>query len=282
MKQITIIEQQDNRQYTLYNVGEHNVIREFEGFEFAEVRPSIDLVAGDYGAVYVNSKYGRRRMGIRGDFTGTDIFNQRRLLNRALRQTGTIKLVKFTTYDDLLLQCEAEVAKLVNPYTHKIHTFLIELIAPDWRFYSQTLKSNNIAQTSIIGGASIPAAIPMSIASPTATDSALSNIITNDGNEKTDPVITIHGPGTFFTIGNVTLDEEFTLDTTLNDTDEVVIDIKTRTVVKNGTTNLYGDFDGDFWSIAPGQNELRFLINSGLELGVTNLNVAFRDAYNGI
>lgn len=282
MNQITIIEQQDNKLYTLYNAGEHSIIREFEGFEFADVRNSIDFVAGDYGAVYVNSKYGRRRVGIRGDLVGGDVYNQRRLLNRALRQTGTIKLVKFTTYDNLLLQFEAEVAKLVNPYTHKIHKFLIELVAPDWRFYSQTEQSRDIAQTSVIGGTSIPASIPMSIASPTATDSELSNIITNNGNEQTDPVITISGPGTTFIVGNVTTDKEFTLDVTLVEGDSVVIDVKTRTVTKNGTTNLYADFTGDFWSIAPGQNELRFNVNSGLELDETNLNIKFRDAYNGV
>lgn len=282
MKQITILEQADNNQYTFYDNGSRSILREFEGFEFAEIRPSIDNVAGEYGAVYVTSKYGRRRVAIKGDLVGSDVYNQRRLLSRALRQTGTIKLVKITTYDDMLLQFEAEVAKVLNPYTHKIHTFLIELIAPDWRLYSQTEKSNDIGQTIIKGGAMIPAEIPMAIVPSTSVSTDLTNIITNDGNEKTDPVFTIHGPGTGFIVGNVTTGEEFTLGATLTDTDEVEINVRNRTVLKNGITNLYGDFTGDFWSVIPGQNELRFLINSGFQLGTTNLNVAFRDAYNGI
>lgn len=282
MKQITIIEQSDNNQYTLQDSGSKSLLREFEGFEFADIRNSIDNVAGDYGAVYVNSKYGRRRMAIRGDFLSSDVYTQRRLFNRALRQTGVMKLIKFTTYDDLLLQCEAEVSKLVNPYTHKVHTFLLELIAPDWRFYSQTLQSINIGQTLIKGGASIPATIPMSIASPTSSETEFLNIITNNGNEKTDPIIIISGPGTGFLIGNESTGEEFELSSALVEGDSVVIDVKRRTVVKNGTTNLYGDFTGDFWSIIPGDNELRFLVDNGHELGITNLNIAFRDAYNGI
>lgn len=282
MKQITIIEQANNKSYTLYDSGANNVLQEYEGFEFADVRNSIDNVAGDYGAVYVNSKYGRRRLAVRGEFLGGDIFNQRRLLNRALRQTGTIKLLKFTTYDDLLLQCEAELAKLVNPYTHKIHGFMIEFAAPDWRFYAQELQSHDIGQTIIRGGASIPATIPMSIAQPTSVSTELSNIITNNGNEQTDPIFTISGPGTGFTIGNVTADKEFFLNATLVEGDEVIIDVKRRTVVKNGVTNLYSNFSGDFWSVLPGQNELRFLVNSGLTIDITNLNIAFRDAYNGI
>jgi len=282
MKQIKIIEQLDLTNYTFYDVGTHSILQEFEGFEFAEIRNSIDNVAGDYGAVYVNSKMGRRRVAIRGDLIGADVYNQRRLLARALRQTGTIKLFQFITYDDLELQFEAEITKVLNPYTHKIHTFLIEATAPDWRFYSQTLHSQDIAQTIIRGGAMIPFTIPLSIPEPTADEVELSNIITNVGNEQSDPVITLTGPGTGFTIGNVTADKELFLDVTLAEGDEVVIDVKARTVVKNVTTNLYPDLTGDFWSVLPGQNELRFLVNSGLSIDVTNLNIQFRDAYNGI
>lgn len=282
MKQITIIEQADNNFYTLQDSGGKTLLRDFEGFEFADIRNSIDNVAGDYGAVYVNSKYGRRRMAIRGDIVASDVYEQRRLLNRSLRQTGVIKLLKFTTYDDLLLQCEAEVAKVLNPYTHKVHTFMLEFIAPDWRFYSQTLRSYDIGQTLVRGGASIPTAIPMSIASPTSIETEFMNIINNQGNEKSDPIISIAGPGTGFLVGNVTTDQEFELDTTLIEGDTVEIDVKARTVIKNGITNLYSSFSGDFWSVIPGDNELRFLVDSGHELGTTNLNVAFRDAYNGL
>ena len=281
MKQLTIIEQQDNNQFSLYDNRLDTILREFAGFEFADVRESIDDVAGQYGSVYITSKNGKRQMSIKGDLVSSDPFAQRRLLQKALRQTGTIKLIKFTTYDDLQLQCEAEVTKFLAPYTHQIHEFLIEMIAPDWRFYSQELQSHDIAQTIVRGGMSIPANVPFSLPSPMVSDTEVSNILTNIGNETSDPIITITGPGAGFTIGNTTDDKEFFLDATLVGGDTVVIDVKKRTVVKNDVTNLYSSISGDFWSILPGENELRFLVSSGLTTD-TNLNIQFRHAYAGI
>jgi len=281
MKTLTITEQLNGDYFTFYDNALGTILREFQGLEYAQVRESIDDVAGDYGSVYITSKHGRRVVTIQGDLVGNDIFANRRLLLKALRQTGTIKLFKFTTYDDLLLQFEAEITKVLNPYTHKIHTFLIEAMAPDWRLYAQALKSYDVSQTIVQGGASIPAEIPMSIAEPTASESDITNIIENDGNEASDPIFTIHGPGTDFYISNETAGKNFTLSATLNDTDVVVIDVKRRTAIKNGTDNLYSSLTGDLWSVLPGENELRFLISAGLTVD-TNLNVAFRDAYSGI
>lgn len=281
MKQITIIEQQDNNQFTFYDSRLGSILRKFDGFEYAQAQVSVDDVAGPYGSTYVHSKFGRRIVSIEGDLVSSNVFSLRRTLLKALRQTGTIKLIKFTTYDDLNLQFEAEITKLLNPYTHRVHTFLIEAVAPDWRFYSQTLKSFDIMQSVIRGGASIPASIPMSIQSPMSEETEISNILINDGNEVTDPIITIGGPGTEFLVRNVTTDKEFTLDATLIENDVVVIDVKNRTVIKNGVTNLYPDITGDFFSLVPGENELRFLISSGLTPS-TYLNFSYRDAYSGI
>lgn len=281
MKNLTIIEQQDWNLFTFYDNALGTILREFDGFEYADVRESIDDVAGPYGSVYVNSKFGRRRVAIQGDLVSSDVYAKRRLLSKALRQTGVMKLVKFTTYDDLHLQFECEVVKVVNPYTHKIHTFLIEMIAPDWRFYSQILSSHDVGQTTIGGGASIPATIPWAIASSISSETDVSNIITNNGNETTDPIFTITGPGTSFLVRNETTEKEFTLSTTLEEGDEIVIDVKRRTIVLNGITNLYSSLSGELWSLIPGQNELRFLVSSGLTVA-TNLNVSYRDAYSGI
>lgn len=281
MKNLTIIEQQDWNFFTFYDNALGTILREFDGFEYADVRESIDDVAGPYGSVYINSKFGRRRVSIQGDLVSSDVYSKRRLLSKALRQTGVMKLVKFTTYDDLHLQFECEVVKVLNPYTHKIHTFLIEMIAPDWRFYSQTESSYDVGQTIVQGGASIPTPIPMPIGLSVSSSTDVSNIITNNGNETTDPIITITGPGTDFLVRNEATEQEFTLETTLVGGDEVVIDVKRRTVVLNGVTNLYGSLVGDLWSLIPGQNELRFLVSSGLTVD-TNLNVSFRDAYSGI
>jgi hypothetical protein len=281
MKILTITEQQDNNTFTFYDNYLGTILRAFEGFEYADVRESIDDVAGNYGATYITSKFGKRRVSISGDLIDSDIFAMRRRLARALRQTGTMKLITFTTYDDLALQFEAEVVKALNPYTHKTHSFLIEMIAPDWRFYSQTLKEQIMGETILRGGTSIPAIIPMSFPVPTDPATEINNIVINEGSETTDPIFTITGPGTDFTVGNVTTDQEFTLSSTLAGGDVIEIDVKTRSVIKNGTDNLYPDFTGDFWSLIPGENELRFFVGTDLTAD-TNLKVSYRDAYGGI
>lgn len=282
MKNLTIIEQLDGNQFTFYDNRLGSILNGFEGFEYPTVRPSIDDVAGEYGAVYVNSKYGTRRAAVRGDLVSDDVFGDRRLLLKALRQTGEIKLIKFQTYDDLLLQFEAEVIKVANPYTHKVHSFLIELLAPDWRFYSQEQQAFLIDRTYLAGGTSIPAIIPMSFPLSTNPETQINSIVTNAGSEVTDPEFLIDGPGEDFTIRNVTTDKEFTLATVLGATDQIIVDVRNRTAILNGTTNVYSDLGGELWSLVPGENEMRFFIGSGFSELQTSLIVRFRDAYGGV
>jgi hypothetical protein len=216
MKSLTIIEQADSNQFTFYDNHMGTIIRSVEGFEFATVRQSIDDVAGPYGATYITSKFGTRQCSLSGDLIGSNVFTLRQTLLKALRQTGTIKLIKFTTYDDIDLQFEAEVIKMVSPYNHGVHSYMINFLAPDWRFYSQILQSFDLVQTILQGGTSIPAIIPMGFPVPTDPSTAMNNIITNGGNEVTDPIFTITGPGTNFTVENVTTGKSFILTTALD------------------------------------------------------------------
>lgn len=282
MKKFTIIDQVSGSQFSLYDSYLDTILRKFEGFEYASVKTSIDDVAGPYGAVYVTSKFGQRRVAIEGDLVSDNVFAQRRQLLEVLRQTGTIKLMKFITYDDLELQFEAEVVKLTEPYNHSVHTFLLEMIAPDWRFYSQELKTATIARTVLLGGTSIPLpSVPFGLPLDTTPETDISDIVNNIGNDNTDPIFTITGPGTNFTITNNTTGETFTLTAVLTDSDTVVIDVRARTVVKNGITNLYPNLTGELWSVVPGENEINFFIDSGFT-ALTTLSLAYRDAYIGI
>lgn len=281
MKTITIIEQQDGNYFTFYDNNLGSILREFEGFEYGIVDESIDDVSGPYGSVYVNSKFNKRQVAIKGDLVSSDVFALRRQLVKALRQTGVIKLFKFTTYDDLQLQFEAEITKVVNPYTHMIHEFLIEAIAPDWRFYSQELKTVDIVVAFVKGGATIPATIPMAITENINSDTTETDIIDNLGSEVTDPIFMISGPADNVVVRNNTTGEEFTISQALVEGDELVVDVKNRTVVFNGVTNWYQYFTGDFWSLVPGENEIRFFVD-GFVLDQTNLSITYRDAYGGI
>lgn len=283
MKIIKVTEQQSGNYFTFYDNYLGSILREFEGFEYPETKVAIDDVAGNYGSVYITSKFGRRRFAIKGELISDDVFSLRHTLQKATRQTGQLKLVQFTTYDDRLLQCEAEVVKVNMPYTHRIHTYLIEFIAPDWRFYSQELVTREMAVSTIMGGTSIPfTLIPVSLDATPPTESEITNIIINDGNEVTDPIFRITGPGTDFTIQNITSGKTLLLTDTLIADDVVEIDVKNRTVILNGTDNLYPSISGDFWSLEPGENEMRFFIESGSTNMVSKLEVIYRHAYSGI
>lgn len=276
MNSITVINQDNSDQFTFYDNDNGTTIKTLEGFEYADVREVIEDVAGDDGAIYITSKFGRRRFSWSGDLVSAVVYELRREMLSVLRQTGRMKLIKFTTYDDLDLQVEAEIVKVLNPYTHSIHTYLIEAIAPDPRFYSQSETEYETAQTVVSGGSAIPADVPMSLYSAGIEVADAINV----GNEVTDPVFKVHGPGTFFTVGNQETGEVFTLDYTLNDEEYIEIDVKNRTVKLNGVTNTYSAFSGDFWQLQPGGNTIRFVASG---LGVeTLLTITYRDAYNGL
>lgn len=253
MKQLSIEDVENALTFTLYDNSGDSILRGFTGFEFANINVVVEDSAKN-GASFANSKFSKRDISMTGDLVASDVFGQRRDLLAALRQTGYLKLLKFTTYDDLLLQCYADIVKVVCPYNHSVHTFLIEAICPDWRFYSQTLHATTITSDTTI---------------------------VNAGNELTEPTIVINGPGTGFTITNVTTGESFYIDDTLVAGQTIEIDMTENTVLLNGTSNIYDKFSGDFFSLAPGNNEISIAVGSG-STSATNLIISWRDAYRGV
>ena len=255
MKQIQIINQDTLETFTFYNNANGIILRSFEGFEYSSVRDAIEDISGKGGAVYLTSKFGRRLVSWSGDFVSASVFTLRRSLVAVLRQQGRMKLIKFTTYDELDLQFEAEIIKVVNPYNHSIHSFLIEVVAPDWRFFSQEEFEVEVADGE-------------------------DEIADNEGNEETDPVFRIDGPGTSFVVTNNTTGESFTIDKALAVGEYIEINVKERTILLNGITSIFSNFEGDFFSLEPGENEIEFVAADGA--GATLLTITFRNAYNGL
>lgn len=250
------------------------------GFEYPTVQASIEDISGISGSIFVASKFGRRPLGWEGLISDEVLLNRRNLI--AACRAGALKTIRFETCDGLELQAEVEVTKLLMPYQTGRVKYMIQAVAPDSRFYSQELVDLNISQTSIRGGASIPfPTIPVAIPQSDLTDEELNAIVTNDGSEETEPILTIYGPGTGFTVTNVTTGEEFVLSSTLIEGDYVTIDSRNGTVILNGTTNIYDEFSGDFIRLAPGDNQFNFVVASDLDT-TTLLNVQYRHAYSGI
>jgi hypothetical protein len=255
MKQIKVTDQDSAVNFTFYDNANGVILRNFEGFEYPSVRDVIEDISGKGGATYVTSKFGRRLVSWSGDLVSSSIFTLRRQMLAALRQQGRMKLIEFTTYDNLALRFEAEITKVLNPYTHSIHSFLIEAVAADWRFFSQAEEEVEIASG--------------------ASDDAV-----NDGNEETDPVFRIDGPGTSFSVTNNDTGESFVVEREIAEGEYIEINVSERTILLNGTTPIYSNFEGDFITLEPGENEIEFVAVAGG--GTTLLTITFRHAYNGL
>lgn len=253
--------------YTFPNIGS------LEGFEYPEARVSIEDVAGDKSAIFINSKAGRRRLSFQSLIPYADRFDIQKVL-----RLGNTKTLKFTTCDNLNLQCDIEVEKLVMPYKTGRQVCLIEAVAPDWRFVSQTEHVYETPETVITGGMAIPAEVPFNLAEG---EGAESYGVNNAGNDYAEPVFRINGPMLSCEVKNVTTGETFEITDTLQSDESIEINTQDKTIVKNETENAYSTMtSGNFWRLAPGFNYIQFTV-VGEDVD-TELRITWRDSYIGI
>lgn len=249
-----------------------------EGFEFPTTRDVFLDLPDQPGTLYINSLPGRRILSWKG-LIKTDIQENRRLLAAACIP-GSLKTIQFSTCDGLDLQAEIEVTKLLAPYSKFRSIYMIEAIAPDFRFYSQILNSESTGITEASGGMPIPGAIP----APIPGGASLNFVLTNFGNYSTKPVFTIRGPGTNFIVQNVDTGEKFNLNLTLLTNETVVIDTSDNSVLK-GNADFFGlvvrDPAGHWVTLRPGTNRLVFNAETGVDAN-TRLTVDWRHAYGGV
>lgn len=251
MKSLRIINQSDN---SYYDFTQENIVS-VEGLEYAETKSVFDDVFGKPGTVYVTSSFGRRNISFELLLPHADKFTNRANLVSVLRETGLIKLIKFTTFDDKLLQFEADIVKFFNPYSKIRKVMTIGMVAPDFRIYSQTEKTTEV-------------------------DDGGSEIAVNSGDEVSNPVLRVYGPGTVFTVDNLTTSEQIVLTRSLVLGDYVDINTLRKTAVLNGVSNVYKDITGDFFDLESGNNEIGLTVTGGDANSI--LEVIFRDAYRGI
>lgn len=278
MLKIKVTDIVNSNSYEFFDNSDSCILNGFQGFDYPSIKSVVTDVPGKIGSAFVASSYGRRIMSWNGELVGSDVFTERREMLSTMRQTGIMKLIEFTTYDHLDLQCEAEISKIDSPYNHMIQAFLIEAVAPDYRFYSQTLHEDSMAESQIEGGTPIPTPVPIDFDGSTGSGGL---DIENAGTEGTPVLFTIKGPGEGFTVRNDTTQEQFRINYSINIGDEIVIDTKSKTVMLNGTYNIYSALEGYFWELIPGTNRIFFIADSDADEN-TLLELKWRDAYNGV
>lgn len=257
-----------------------------EGLEYPPVRQSIYDKPGEHGSNLSNVLYSGRTIIIVGSvFASTNTTYE--ALRRALE--GALRIVKnqftvpvpltlyFTTTDSLALQTDTFIKSFELKVTNVTNgKFRIELFAPDFPLYSQSQSVATLTRASG-GGAVYPIIYPIIYGASTGGQA----LVVNQGDAESYPVITLNGPITNPIIQNVTTGRYLELDMTLNSGDQVVIDMKNKTIVLNGTQSVIGNKNSasQWWWLDPGNNTIRFFTSSGADTG--NVQIAYRDAYIG-
>jgi hypothetical protein len=135
--------------------------------------------------------------------------------------------------------------------------------AEDPRLYDNSLHTETIGLgATVFTGFGFPLGFSFGFGGvSTTTDQAVIDV---DGNRPTPPVFTIFGPVTDPRILNDVTGQEMKFSgIVLGVTDTLVVDVKSRTVKLNGTTNRRNTLTAPTWfDLQPGQNVIRFRAGS--------------------
>lgn len=265
------------------------VAHSIEGIGFPGLRVSRYARAGESGAIVSNVLYDGRRILINGTvFSNTpSIYETRR---RALQSVLSLVhdqyaiaqpiMLKMTTMDDLAVQIDVYPQELELDLKSESLTsseYAIDLFAPDQCFESQTLQIATLLRSSG-GGAIYP------LVYPAVYDASTGGIATatNNGTCESFPIIYLNGPLTSPLIQNVTTEKYLQLDLTLASGEQIIVDMRNKTVLKDGNQSVIANkTDGSsFWWLDVGANILRLFTDSASDTG--SLQVHFRDAYIGL
>jgi len=251
--------------------------------------PQTKLTKIDYptkhGGRLISQYYDKRRIvlgGVIAQGNVNDFMTLREELSHAFAFLGEEKTIELETSDGKQLQFDAvavsELRIRQEPGTPTSASWEIELELEDPIIYSQDIYSGTAYVTIVGGGGTVPATIPLDLS--TGSTNALT--ITNNGNAMVYPIsVRLYGPGTNFTIQNITLSKALQYNATLTDSEYVDFNFKNKTAYKNGSTNVYGNVSGDWWQLYAGANTITLTVASG-DNNDTRVEISWRDGYWGI
>lgn len=258
-----------------------------QGMGFPSVSNANRANSGEHGTFVSNAFYRERRIILTGVIfgeTSTEYEQNRRLLEKNFRLTkdsdGLIeaKQLKFTTLDDLALQVDFYVDNFMSDVNQLTHgRYQADLLVPDFGLESQTLQIVNFDVPSG-GGAVYPVIYPVIYGASVGGNFN----VTNNGSSESFPIILLNGPLTEPFVQNLTTGETISLDTNIGGSSQIIIDMKAKTIIQDGSTNKLSTLDpgSSFWSLAPGVNNINFDTESTGDTG--DMEFQFRDTYIGV
>lgn len=163
----------------------------------------------------------------------------------------------------------------VDPnYTYGMITSQVEFFCPDPNYYDSTL------QTAVMTVSAPPGRVynrTYNLVYGFGSYATLTNVV-NSGWATTYPTITVVGPITNTTLGNVTTGQYLNLSGTITNTDSLVIDLQNRLITLNGVSARNLLSTGAWFDAPPGTSQY-YLTGSTTTPGLTTATVAWYNAY---
>ena len=163
----------------------------------------------------------------------------------------------------------------VDPnYTYGMITSQVEFFCPDPNYYDSTLQTASLSVSSAPGRTYDRT---YNLVYGFGSYTTLTNVV-NNGWATTYPTITITGPITNPTLGNVTTGNYLNLSGTITNTDTLVIDLYNKLITLNGVSARNLLSTGTWFDAPPGTSQY-YLTGSTITLGLTAASVAWYNAY---
>ena len=203
------------------------------------------------------------------------------LLNAALlpQATGTtplqFQLSAATGLQRIYCRIRKGQTSISPEYTYGQITSQWTWFAADPKIYDDTLQTATLAVGNPLGR-TYPRVYPELYG---GGSSATTTTVNNAGWATTYPLITVKGPITNPTVGNVTSGISVTVQGTYGSTDSVVIDLDSKLVTVNGASARNLLAGNSNWFNAPAGSSQFYLTGTGTLVGTTAATVTWRNAY---
>lgn len=260
-----------------------------EGLEFPSMRVSSYDKPGEDGGVVSNVFYGMRSISIPGMVRGTtcDQYEVNRKLlssacstNKDMFGFPTLTRFEFTTLDGKSYYFYGQVTSLTfaREGTILASKFMVSVISPDSIIYSTISSSSGLIVRQSGTGFQWPFDWPILWGNSSGGTATLDN----QGSVNIYPIITIRGSATNPYILNTTIDKFIQFNYVFSADDVLVIDMKEKTIILNGSTNLLSTktSDSDWFWLQPGDNVFQYSTGSASDSGT--VEITWNNGYSGV